>query len=100
MREPDDIEDQLRSLVAARLGTQAASIKNDASLVDGLTADSLDLVGLIMEIEVEFHIDIPDEEAAQLGTMKELLDYVEFAVAANDARYTPRRSQSHSGGGR
>jgi acyl carrier protein len=79
-----DVENQLRALVAQRLGIHDADIGEGTSLIEALGADSLELVCLIMEIEAEFGIDIPDEDAAHIVTMKQLIDYVEFAAAAKD----------------
>jgi acyl carrier protein len=84
MQTADNIPDHLRTLMAARLRAQEADIVREASLIDDLGADSLDLVGLIMEIEDDFDIDIPDEDAAQIVTVKQLVEYVEFAAAAKD----------------
>ena len=49
----------------------------DVSLVDDIGADSLDVVEVIMQIEEEFDIEIPDEEAEKLSTVQEIIDYVE-----------------------
>ena len=84
MRVAVDIESQLRALVAQRLGAENGEIGEQTSLSDDLGADSLDLVGLIMLIEDEFDIDIPDEDAAQIITMKQLTEYVAFATAVKD----------------
>ena len=97
MTRSDDIAAQLRTLVAQRLGTQETAVSGDASLTNDLGADSLALVGLIMEIEDEFHIDIPDEDAVHLGTVKELLHYVEFATAANDVGPPPSVTKLRAG---
>jgi len=86
MRPSDNTDDYLRDLLAAKLGKVPAAIAHDASLIDDLGADSLDLVGLIMEIEYELDIDIPDEDSAQLVTVRQLMDYVAFAAAAKEMR--------------
>jgi acyl carrier protein len=80
---PQNTDDYLRDLLAARLGLQPAVLGPEAAL-KGLGADSLDLVSLIMEIEDELDIDIPDEEAAQLSTVKQLMDYIALAVATQE----------------
>jgi acyl carrier protein len=79
-----DVESRLRALVARRLGVPEMNIGEETSLSDDLGADSLELVGLIMLIEEEFDIDVPDEDAAQIFTMKQLTEYVAFATAVKD----------------
>lgn len=84
MRAAGAIEDQIRTLVAARLGAQEIDVSDEALLSTDLGADSLALVSLIVEIEDEFQIDIPDEDAMQLATVKQLREYVELAAASSD----------------
>jgi acyl carrier protein len=79
-----DIERQLRALVVMRLGADEAELGEETSLTADLGADSLDLVSLIIEIEEEFDIDIPDEDAMQIVTFRQLQDYVAFAAALKD----------------
>ena len=57
------VEDQVRAIIAEQLGIKTEEIKNDASFVDDLGADSLDTVELVMALEEEFETEIPDEEA-------------------------------------
>jgi acyl carrier protein len=70
------LEARLRSIVADHLGKSEADIRPEASLIEDLDADSLDLVELMMNIEEAFDIEIPDDEAENLRTFKELVDYV------------------------
>lgn len=84
MRAVGDIERQLRTLVVMRLGAEATELGEETSLTADLGADSLDLVSLIIEIEEEFDIDIPDEDAMQIATFRQLHDYVAFAAALKD----------------
>ena len=60
------VEDQVRGIIAEQLGLKAEEIKNDASFVDDLGADSLDTVELVMALEEEFETEIPDEEAEKI----------------------------------
>jgi acyl carrier protein len=70
------VEDQVRAIIAEQLGIKTDEIKNDASFVDDLGADSLDTVELVMALEEEFETEIPDEEAEKITTVKNAIDYV------------------------
>lgn len=84
MRAADEIEQRVRTLVASRFGAQHAHFDGQAGLMAELGADSLDMVELIMEIENDFDIDVPDEDAMQITSLRQLIDYVAFAAAAKD----------------
>ena len=70
------VEDQVRGIIAEQLGLKAEEIKNDASFVDDLGADSLDTVELVMALEEEFETEIPDEEAEKITTVQQAVDYI------------------------
>jgi acyl carrier protein len=70
------VEDQVRGIIAEQLGLKAEEIKNDASFVDDLGADSLDTVELVMALEEEFETEIPDEDAEKITTVQQAIDYV------------------------
>jgi acyl carrier protein len=70
------VEDQVRGIIAEQLGLKADEIKNDASFVDDLGADSLDTVELVMALEEEFETEIPDEEAEKITTVQHAIDYI------------------------
>ncbi len=70
------IEDKIKKIIAEKLGVEANEIVPGASFVDDLGADSLDLVELIMSMEEEFDIDISDDDAEKLVTVKDALDYI------------------------
>ncbi|HEU4617182.1 MAG TPA: acyl carrier protein [Gammaproteobacteria bacterium] len=70
------VEDQVRGIIAEQLGVKADEIKNDASFVDDLGADSLDTVELVMALEEEFETEIPDEEAEKITTVQQAIDYI------------------------
>jgi len=70
------IEDKIKKIVAEKLSVDLDEVVPDASFVDDLGADSLDLVELIMSMEEEFDIEISDEQAEKLLTVKDVLDYV------------------------
>ena len=70
------VEDQVRGIIAEQLGVKADEIKDDASFVDDLGADSLDTVELVMALEEEFETEIPDEEAEKITTVQQAIDYI------------------------
>jgi acyl carrier protein len=70
------VEDQVRAIIAEQLGVKAEEIKNDASFVDDLGADSLDTVELVMALEEEFETEIPADEAEKITTVQNAIDYV------------------------
>ena len=76
-----DIEAQVTDAVAGQLGLSVDEIKNEASFMDDLGADSLDLVELVMAFESSFGITIPDEDSAELTTVQKAIDYVSDKVA-------------------
>ena len=70
------IEDKVKKIIAEKLSVDLEEIVPGASFVDDLGADSLDLVELIMSMEEEFDIDISDEDAEKLVTVKDAIDYI------------------------
>jgi len=76
------VESEVIAIVAATLRVERSGITRDASLEDDLGADSLDWVSLIMALEDRFAVDIPDEDAAELRTVKQVTDYVTLALDA------------------
>jgi acyl carrier protein len=72
-----DIVEQVKSIVAEHLDRDKDGIELNSSFVDDLGADSLDAVELIMRLEEEFGIDIPDEDAEKITTVKAAVDYIE-----------------------
>ena len=72
-----DIETRVKEIIAEQLKVDdPASITNEASFIDDLGADSLDTVQLIMELESEFNIEIPDEESTKIKTVQEAIDFI------------------------
>ena len=71
------VEQQVKAIVAEQLGVKAEQVVNDASFVDDLGADSLDIVELVMAFEEAFDLDIPDEDAEKIATVKDAIDYIE-----------------------
>ncbi len=70
------VEDKVRKIIAEKLSVDLDEVVPDASFVDDLGADSLDLVELIMSMEEEFDIDISDEDAEQLVSVKDAIAYI------------------------
>ena len=71
------VEQQVKAIVAEQLGVKAEQVVNDASFVDDLGADSLDTVELVMALEEEFEIEIPDEDAEKITRVKDAVEYIE-----------------------
>jgi len=69
--------DKLKEILVDVLGVKEENIKAESKFVDDLGADSLDLVELIMSFEDKFNIEISDEQAEKLLTVKDALDYIE-----------------------
>lgn len=71
-----DIKDKVISIIAEQLDKNAAEINGDSSLIDDLGADSLDTVDLIMSIEEEFDIEVPDGKAEALSTVNDICELI------------------------
>ena len=70
------IEERVRKIVVEQLGVSEDEVTADASFIDDLGADSLDTVELVMALEEEFETEIPDEQAENITTVKQAVDYV------------------------
>ncbi len=70
------LEDKIKKVIAEKLGVEIEEVVPEAVFVDDLGADSLDLVELIMSMEEEFDIEISDEDAEGLETVKDAIDYI------------------------
>lgn len=75
------IEERVKKIVAEQLGVKEEEVKNEASFVEDLGADSLDTVELVMALEEEFETEIPDEEAEQITTVQLAIDYINKNLA-------------------
>ncbi|MDD3158277.1 acyl carrier protein [Anaeromusa sp.] len=69
--------DKVKEIVVEQLGVEAADVAIDSTFIDDLGADSLDIVELIMAFEEEFGIEIPDEVAEKIKTVKDAVTYIE-----------------------
>ncbi len=70
------VEDKVKKIIAEKLGVDISEVVPEASFVDDLGADSLDLVELIMSMEEEFDTDISDEDAEKIQTVKDAINFV------------------------
>ncbi len=75
------VEEKVIAIICEQLDVAKEDVVLDASFVDDLGADSLDQVELIMAMEEEFDVSIPDEDAEKIGTVKNAIDYVNKALA-------------------
>jgi acyl carrier protein len=71
------VEEKVRNIIVEQLGVDAGEVKAEAHFVDDLGADSLDVVELVMALEEEFSLEISDEDAEKLTTVKQAIDYIE-----------------------
>ena len=71
-----EIPEKVKDVIVEQLGVDPERVKAEASFIDDLGADSLDIVELVMAMEEEFEIEIPDEEAEKLKTVKDVADYL------------------------
>lgn len=72
----EEILTQLRPIIAEQLGVDESEVKSDASFTDDLNADSLDLVEMIMSLEEKFHVQISDEDAEQIKTVDQAVEFI------------------------
>jgi len=71
-----NIDEKVKNIIVEQLGVSADEVVPEASFVDDLGADSLDLVELIMVLEEEFGKEIPDEDAEKIQTVKDAMEYI------------------------
>ena len=76
MATHEEVLDQVKQILVQQLGVDEDQVTPEASFQDDLDADSLDLVELIMELEDQFGVKIPDEEAQGIGTVGQAVDYI------------------------
>ncbi|MCB1022428.1 MAG: acyl carrier protein [Bryobacterales bacterium] len=72
-----DVEQKVREIICEQLSVEESEVKREASFVETLNADSLDIVELIMAFEEAFEIEIPDEDAEKIRTVGDAVDYIE-----------------------
>ena len=71
------VEQKVKQIIVEQLGVDEGQVDGSASFVDDLGADSLDIVELVMAFEEAFELDIPDEDAEKIGTVKDAIEYIE-----------------------
>jgi acyl carrier protein len=71
------VADKVKQIIVEQLGVDENQVEPSASFVDDLGADSLDIVELVMAFEEAFDLDIPDDEAEKIKTVKDAIDYIE-----------------------
>ncbi len=76
----NDVADRVKKIIVDHLGVEEAKVVEDASFIDDLGADSLDTVELVMAFEEEFGIEIPDDAAEKILSVKNAVDYIKNAI--------------------
>jgi acyl carrier protein len=74
------LDERVKKIIVEQLGVNPEQVTTEASFIDDLGADSLDTVELVMALEEEFDIEIPDEDAEKITTVGEAIEYVEDHV--------------------
>ena len=72
----EEIFNKLKGIIVEQLGVSEENVKEDGTFVDDLEADSLDIVELIMNVEEQFNMEIPDEEAEKIVTVGDVVKYI------------------------
>ena len=81
-RKMSEIADKVKKIVVEHLGVEETKVTPEASFIDDLGADSLDTVELVMAFEEAFGVEIPEDAAEKIGTVKDAIDYIEKQKAA------------------
>ncbi len=76
MTDISNIEARVKKIIIEQLGVKEEQVTNDAHFVEDLGADSLDTVELVMALEEEFELEIPDEDAEKITTVQQAVDYI------------------------
>ncbi len=76
------VSEKVKSIISEQLGVKAEEVTPQASFINDLGADSLDTVELIMALEEEFNVEIPDEDAEKMTTVGDAIKYIEEKAAA------------------
>ena len=76
MASKEDVIEKVKELISSSLGVSADEVESSSSFIDDLGADSLDIVDLVIAIEKEFDIEIPDEDAEKITTVQDAIDYI------------------------
>ena len=76
------VADRVRAIIAEQLGVKLEEVTDSASFIEDLGADSLDTVELVMALEEEFGIEIPDEDAEKMASVGDAIKYIESKIAS------------------
>ncbi len=76
MADVAELEEKVKKIIVDQLGVDAAEVTPEASFIEDLGADSLDTVELVMALEEEFGIEIPDEQAEKIARVKDAIEYI------------------------
>ena len=76
----EEVFEKVKGIIVEQLGVAEASVTMEASFIDDLGADSLDIVELVMALEAEFDIEIPDADAEKVTTVGDVVDYIKENV--------------------
>ena len=79
-----DIAERVKKIVVEHLGVEEAKVTDSASFIDDLGADSLDTVELVMAFEEEFGVEIPDDDAQKISTVRSATDYLSKKIKDTD----------------
>ncbi|RMG39552.1 MAG: acyl carrier protein [Candidatus Dadabacteria bacterium] len=77
MSSGEEIAERVKSIIVEQLGVSMEDVKPEASFIEDLGADSLDIVELIMALEEEYDVEIPDEDAEKIQTVQDVITYVQ-----------------------
>ena len=78
------VADRVQSIIVEQLGVDEEEVTAEASFTDDLGADSLDIVELVMAFEEEFGLEIPDEDAEKIATVKDAVTYIDANAKSSD----------------
>ena len=81
-----DVEQKVRQIICEQLSVEESEVTSEASFVETLNADSLDTVELVMELEDEFDLTIPDDEAEKLKTVGQAIEYIQAHLEGKPTR--------------
>ena len=76
----EEVFEKVKNIIIEQLGVSETAVTPDASFIDDLGADSLDIVELVMALEEEFDIEIPDTDAEKVVTVQDVVDYIKENV--------------------
>ena len=81
----NDIKEKVKSIIVEKLGVDEAEVKDEASFIEDLGADSLDTVELVMELEEAFECEISDEEAEKIRTVGDAINFIEKLIGSTSS---------------